>query len=138
MGADSDAGDVISTVLRYQNSTDLPSFMTSNNSILTLSPSANMQTSFFDMEMRVSDSYAESLSCKTFRVTVLGVSPPVKVNTGPPFFDGLDTFPDISMKLQDTYKVTFPPIKDPDGDQYSIMILDFSSLGLFMFCTLSL
>lgn len=103
-----------------------------------MAPSASMQASSFEIEMKVADLHnAESIESKTFKVTVTGILSPVKVNTGPPFFDGLDTFPDISLKLHDSYTVIFPAVQDPDGDQYTLAIQDFAKLGLYLFCTLT-
>ncbi len=66
MGNDIDAGDTPYTVVRYKNSTILPSFMSLTYGKLTIAPNSSMQSQIYDLEMRVSDSKVESLEAKTF------------------------------------------------------------------------
>lgn len=56
--------------------------------------------------------------------------PTVKINSGAPYFTTpIDSL--ITIDLGTIYELTFPTIKDPDSDLYSLNILGLNSIASF-------
>ena len=56
------------------------------------------------------------------------------MNYGAPYFEGIETLPDLTVKVGDHRTVVLPRVLDIDGDDYVIQIEGFSVLGLYQFC----
>jgi hypothetical protein len=73
----------------------------------------------------MSDSNDNTISDSFYLTVVFSSQPLVKVNSGPPIFDGLDSIAPIDLTLGDVYTLELPKIVDPDGDAYKLTIENF-------------